>query len=156
MCKPLYLFAAIVRRVGWWHVFLDSQGVAWFNVSTQYHLQTHAPLVFDAVRKMFTQPRVSFPDFGGDVLLADGRRVKSWLSSLCRQSHDTTAFPLRHEAPGNMSGGVLRRYSLLCMCLICSNIAGLLQCTAIAPDPTPGLTNARGRAVLRKEWEVEK
>ena len=156
MCNPLYLFAAIVRRVGWWHVFLDSQWVAWFNVSTQYHLQKHAPLVFAAVRKMFTPPSASFPDFGDDVLLADGRRVKSRLSSLYRQSHDTMSFPLQYEAPGNMSGGVSRGHYSLYMCLICSNIAGLLQGTAIAPAPTPGLTNTRGREVLRMEWEVEK
>ena len=105
---------------------------------------------------MFTPPSVSFPDFGDDVLLADGRRVKSRLSSLCRHSHDTMSFPLRYEAPGNMSGDVSRGYSLLCMCLICSNIAALLQGTAIAPAPTLGLTNARGRGVLRMEWEVEK
>ena len=136
--------------------FLDSQGVAWFNVSTQYHLQKHAHLVFDAVRKMFTPPNVSFPDFGDDVLLADGRRVKPGLSSLCRQSHDTMSFPLQYEAPGNMSGGMSRGHHSLCMCLICSNIAGLLQGVAIAPVPTPGLTNTRGRGVLRMEWEVEK
>ena len=156
MCKPLYLFAAIVRRVGWWHVFLDSQGVAWFNVSTQYYSQKHAPLVFGVVRKMFTPPSMPFPDFGVDVLLADGRRVKSRLSSYYRQSHDTMSFPLQYEAPGNMSGGVPCGYLLLCMCLICSNIAGLLHGTAIAPVPTPGLTNTRGRGVLRMEWEVEK
>ena len=136
--------------------FLDSQWVAWFNVSTQYHLQKHAPLVFGVLRKMFTPPSVSFPDFGDDVLLADGRRVKSRLSLLYRQSHDTMSFPLRYEAPGNMSGGVPRGYFLLCMCLICSNIASLLQGTAIAPVPTLGLTNARGRGVLGMEWEVEK
>ena len=134
MCNPLYLFAAIVRRVGWWH----------------------APLVFDAVRKMFTPPRVSFPDFGDDVLLADGLRVKSRLSSLCWQSHDTMSFPQRYEAQGNMSGGVSRGHHSLCMCLICSNIAGLLQGTAIAPAPIHGLTNTRGRGVLLMEWEVEK
>ena len=156
MCKPLYLFATIVRRVGWWRVFLDSQWVAWFNVSTQYHLQKHAHLVFAAVRKMFTPLSIPFPDLGDDVLLADGRRVKSRLSSLCRQSHVTMSFPLRHEAPGNMSGGVPRGYLLLCMCLIYSNIAGLLQGTAIAPAPIHSLTNARGRGVLRMEWEVEK
>jgi hypothetical protein len=156
VCNPLYLFAAIVRRVGWWHVFLDSQWVAWFNVPTQYHLQKHAPLVFAAMRKKFTPPSVSFPDFGDDVFFADGRRVKSRLSSLCRQSHDTMSFSLRYEAQGNMSGGVSRGYYSLCMCLICSNIAELLQCTAIAPVPTPGLTNARGRGVLRMEWEIEK
>ena len=39
---------------------------------------------------MFTPPSVSFPDFGDDVLLADGRRVKSRLSSLCRQSQGIT------------------------------------------------------------------
>ena len=137
-------------------LILDGQGVAWFNVSTQYHLQKHAPLVFAAVRKMFTPPSVSFPDFGDDVLLADGRRVKSRLSSLCRQSHDTMSFPQRYEATGNMSGGVSRGYYSLCMCLICSNIASLLLSTAIAPDPTLGLTNARGRGVLRMEWAVEK
>ena len=136
--------------------FLDSQWVAWFNVPTQYYLQKHAPLVFAAVRKMFTPPSVSFPDFGDDVLLADGRRVKSRLSSLCRQSHDTMSFPLRHEAPGNMSGDVPRGCSCFCMCLICSNIAGLLQGTAIAPAPIHGLTNTRGRGVLLMEWEVEK
>ena len=130
--------------------------MAWFNVSTQYHLQKHAPLVFAAVRKMFTPPRVSFPDFGDDVLLADGRRVKSRLSSYYRQSHDTMSFPLRYEAPDNMSGGVSRGYYSLCMYLICSNIAELLQGTAIAPVPALGLTNARGRGVLRMEWEVEK
>ena len=150
------MFAAIARRVGWWHVFLDSQWVAWFNVPTQYHLQKHAPLVFAAVRKMFTLSSVSFPDFGDDVLLADGRRVKSRSSSLCRQSHVTMSFPLRYEAPGNMSGGVSRRHYSLCMYLICSNIAVLLQGTTIAPVPTLCLTNARGRAVLRMEWEVEK
>ena len=132
--------------------FLDSQGVAWFNVSTQYHLQKHAPLVFDAVRKMFTLPSVSFPDFWDDVLLADGRHVKSRLSSLCWQSHDTMSLPLQYEAPGNMSGGVPCGYYSLCMCLICSNIAELLQGTAIAPDSTLCLTNARGRGVLRMEW----
>ena len=137
-------------------LILDSQGVAWFNVLTQYHLQKHAPLVFAALRKMFTPPSASFPDFGDDVLLADGRRVKPRLSSLCRLSHDTMPFPLRYEAPGNMSGGVSRGHYSLCMCLICSNIAVLLQCTAIAPVPTLGLTNARGRGVLRMEWEVEK
>ena len=156
MCNPLYLFAAIVRRVEWWHVFLDSPGVAWFNVSTQYHLQKHAPHVFGVVRKMFTPSSVSFPDFGDDVLLSDGRRVKSRLSSLCWQSHDTTSFPLRYEAPDNMSGGVSRGYSLLCMCLICSNIAELLQGAAIAIDSALCLTNARGRGVLRMKWEVEK
>ena len=156
MCNPLYLFAAIVCRVGWWHVFLDSHGVAWFNVSTQYHLRKHAPLVFAAVRKMFTPPSIPFPDFADDVLLADGRRVKLRSSSLCLQSHDTMSFPLRHEAPGNMSGGVPRGYLLLCMCLIYSNIAGLLQGTAIAPAPTLCQTNARDRGVLRMEWEVEK
>ena len=156
MCNPLYLFAAIVRRVGWWHVFLDSQWVSWFNVSTQYHLQKHVPLVFAAMRKMFTLPSVSFPDFGDDVLLADGRRVKPRLSSLCWQSHDTMSFPLRYEAPGNMSGGVSGGYRSLCICLICSNIAGLLQCAAIAPVPALGPTNARGRAVLWMGWKVEK
>ena len=130
--------------------------MAWFNVSTQYHLQKQAPLVFDAVRKMFTLSSVSFPDFGDDVLLADGRRVKPGLSSLCWQSHDTMSFPLRHEDPGNMSGGVPRGCYSLCMYLICSNIAGLLQGTAIAPAPIHGLTNTRGRGVLRMEWEVEK
>jgi hypothetical protein len=137
-------------------LILDSQGVAWFNVSTQYHLQKHAPLVFDVVRKMFTPPSVSFPDFGVDVLLADGRRVKPRLSSLYRQSHDTMSLPLRYEAPDNMSGGVSRGYYSLCMCLICSNIAVLLQVAAIAPVPTLCPTNARGRGVLRMEWEVEK
>lgn len=156
MCNPLYLFAAIVRRVGWWHVFLDSQWVAWFNVSTQYHLQKHAPLVFGVVRKMFTPPSASFPDFGDDVLLADGQRVKSRLSSLCWQSHDTMSFPLRYEAPGNMSGGVSCGHHSLCMFLIYSNIASLLQGAATAPVPTLGLTNARGRGVLRMEWEGEK
>jgi hypothetical protein len=63
-------------------LILDSQGVAWFNVSTQYHSQKHVLLVFAALRKMFTPPSVSFPDFGDDVLLADGRRVKPRLSSL--------------------------------------------------------------------------
>ena len=87
-------------------LILDSQWVAWFSVSTQYHLQKHAPLVFDALRKIFTPSSVSFPDFGDDVLLADGRRVKSRLSSLYRQSHDTMSFPQRYEAPDNMSGGV--------------------------------------------------
>ena len=152
MCNPLYLFAAIVRRVGWWHLFLDSQGVAWFNVSTQYHLQKHAPLVFDVVRKMFTPPSVSFPDFGDHVLLADGRRVKPGLSSLCWQSPDTMSFPLRYEALGNMSGSVPCGYYSLCMCLICSNIAELLQDAAIAPDSALCLTNARDRGVLRMEW----
>ena len=137
-------------------LILDSQGVVWFNVSTQYHLQKHAPLVFDVVRKIFTTPSVSFPDFGVDVLLADGRRVKPRLSSLYRQSHDTMSFPLRYEAPGNMSGGVSCGHYSLCMCLICNNIAGLLQGTAIAPVPTFGLTNARGRGDLRMEWEIEK
>ena len=156
MCKPLYLFAAIVRRVGWWHVFLDSQWVAWFNVSTQYHLQKHAPLVFEAVRKIFTPPSVSFQDLGDHVLLADGRRVKPGLSSLYRQSHDTMSFPQRYEAQGNMSGGVSRGHHSLCMCLICSNIAELLRGAAIAPVPALGPTNARGRVVLRMDWEVEK
>ena len=137
-------------------LILDSQGVAWFNVLTQYHLQKHAPLVFAALRKMFTPPSASFPDFGDDVLLADGRRFKPRLSSLCWQSHDTTSFPLQYEAPGNMSGGVSRGYYSLCMYLIYSNIAALLQGTAIAPVPTLGLTNARGRGVLRMEWEIEK
>ena len=137
-------------------LILDSQGVAWFNVSTQCHSQKHAPLVFDLVRKMFTPPSVSFPDFGVDVWLADGRRVKPRLSSLCRQSYDTMSFPLQYEAPDNMSGGVSRGHCSFCMCLICSNIAVLMQVAAIAPVPTPGLTNARGRAVLRMEWEVEK
>lgn len=105
---------------------------------------------------MFTPPSVSFPDFGDDVLLADGRRVKSRLSSLCWQSHDTMSFPLRYEAPGNMSGGVSRGHHSLCMCLICSNIAELLQGAAIAIDSTLCLTNARGRGVLRMKWEVEK
>ena len=156
MCNPLYLFAAIVRRWGGGISFLDSQGVAWFNVSTQYHLQKHAPPVFDSVRKMFTPPSVSFPDFEDHVLLADGRRVKSRLSSLCWQSHDTMSFPLRYEARGNMSGGVPCGYYSLYMCLICSNIAELLQGAAIASDPTLGLTNTRGKGVLRMEWEGEK
>lgn len=142
--------------MGWWHLFLDSQEVAWFNVSIQYHLQKHAPLVFGVVRKMFTPPSVSFPDIGDDVLLTDGRRVKSWLSLLYRQSHDTMSFPLRYEALGNMSGGMSRGCSLLCMCLICSIIAALLQGAAIAIDSTLCLINARGRGVLRMEWEVEK
>ena len=130
--------------------------MAWFNVSTQYHLQKHTPLVFGVVRKIFTPPSVSFPDFGDDVLLADGRRVKPRLSSLCWQRHDTMSFPLRYEAPGNMSGGVWCGYYSLCICLIYSNIAELLQGAAIAPDPALGLINARGRGVLRMQWKVEK
>ena len=40
----------------------------------------------------------------------------------------------------------------LCMCLICSNIAELLQGAAIAPYSVLCLTNARDRGVLRMEW----
>ena len=66
------------------------------------------------------------------------------------------SFPLQYEAPGQHVGWRAAGYSLFCMCLICSNIAGLLQGTAIAPVLALGLTNARGRGVLRMEWEVEK